>query len=129
MNTRFNELAQCLVISAGGKSDKESVLAEAVEHCKKQASTIRNLERQNRELISEANVLRSEKTELRRDKNDLREERDRLKAELDSMRGDHKVKKKQKLEPEMKREDTPNRSAAKRSAEGGGGRKTEPLTV
>lgn len=86
MNTRFNELAACLVISAGGKSDKESILAEAVEFVKKQTTKIDELSRQNRELQSEARDLRAEKSELRQDKNYLREERDRYKTKLDALK-------------------------------------------
>eukprot|EP00177_Eucheuma_denticulatum_P007374 GFKZ01013416.1.p1 GENE.GFKZ01013416.1~~GFKZ01013416.1.p1 ORF type:complete len:564 (+),score=79.33 GFKZ01013416.1:242-1693(+) len=85
MNTRFNELASCLVIAAGGKSDKESILAEAVEYVKKQAKTIEDLRAQNRELQSEASDLRAEKTELRQDKNYLREERDKYKKEVERL--------------------------------------------
>lgn len=92
MNTRFNELAACLVISAGGKSDKESILAEAVEHVKKQTAKIEELSRQNLELQSEARDLRAEKSELRQDKNYLREERDRYKEELDALKSQFGIK-------------------------------------
>lgn len=92
MNTRFNELAACLVISAGGKSDKESILAEAVEHVKKQKAKIEELSKQNGELLSEARDLRAEKSELRQDKNYLREERDQCKEELEALKSQLGIK-------------------------------------
>lgn len=103
MNTRFVELASCLTISAGGKSDKEGILAEAVDHVKKQANTILELEKQNRELQSEARDLRTEKIELRQDKNYIREERDRLKAELDALKAQLKREESKASEEEEER--------------------------
>lgn len=81
MNTRFQELARCLTISAGGKSDKESILAEAVEHIQRQAASIRELTTQNATLRSETKELRTEKNELRSDKNYMRTEVDNLRSE------------------------------------------------
>lgn len=98
MNTRFGQLAACLDISAGGKTDKESILAEAVEHVKKQAAKILTLEKQNRDLLAESKSLREEKNELRQDKNYIREERDKYKVELDSLRADRHARKRLKLD-------------------------------
>ena len=128
MNTRFSELAKCLVISAGGKSDKESILAEAVEHCKKQAATIRDLERQNQELMSAARELQAEKSDLRRDKNDLREEGDRLKEELEALKAELNGRKRQKVDHETKREDI-KRQPTKRNGESNGTRRAEAVIV
>lgn len=105
MNTRFNELAACLIISAGGKKDKESILADAVDHVKKQAAIIEDLEKQNKELLAEAKSLREEKTELRQDKNYMREERDRYKSELEALKADTKKRKRAKVENGLKSDD------------------------
>lgn len=108
MNTRFNELAACLVISAGGKSDKESILAEAVDHVKKQAGVIAELQKQNRELLSEARDLRLEKTELRHDKNYIREERDRLKGEVERLVEELGGRKRQRVDDSKRKEEELN---------------------
>lgn len=121
MNTRFNELASCLVIAAGGKSDKESILAEAVEYVKKQAKTIEELRVQNRELQSEASDLRAEKTELRQDKNYLREERDKYKKEVDRLQ----VELKRKRQKTDKTEDGGTVGMVIKSERKLGGRETE----
>lgn len=105
MNTRFSELAACLVISAGGKSDKESILAEAVDHVKKQAAMIAELEKQNKDLMTEAKSLREEKIELRQDKNYIREERDRYKTELEALNSEHKRRKRPKPDNGVKEDD------------------------
>ena len=90
-------------------------MAEAVEHVKKQASAIQELEKQNRELLNEARDLRAEKSELRQDKNYIREERDSLKAELEAARAElnsqrtstgSKGKKRQKMEKDARRDDS-----------------------
>lgn len=126
MNTRFSELAGCLTISAGGKSDKESILAEAVEHVKKQATMIQDLEKQNRELMSAAQDLRAEKIEIRQDKNYIREERDRLKAELELLRSEQQSnpprgRKRQKSEN--------NKKESKLTAKDKKGVKSEPAAA
>lgn len=128
MNTRFTELAACLTTSAGGKSDKESILLEAVQHVRKQDATILKLEKQNRELRSEVNDLRGEKNELRHEKNYTRGERDRLKAELDSLKSEMKGRKSQKAESESKREDMMIGST-KRNDNSANARKSELATV
>lgn len=98
MNTRFGELAACLEISAGGKTDKESILVEAVEQVKRQAARILTLDKQNKDLMAEAKNLREEKNELRQDKNYIRTERDNYKTELENLRAETQSRKRVKLE-------------------------------
>lgn len=106
MNTRFSELAACLVISAGGKTDKESILAEAVDHVKKQAAVIEDLEKQNKDLLAEAKSLREEKNELRQDKNYIRKERDTYKADVEALKSDNKRRKRSRSENGVKDDDS-----------------------
>mmetsp|Transcript_8646 Transcript_8646/g.25986 ORF Transcript_8646/g.25986 Transcript_8646/m.25986 type:complete len:339 (+) Transcript_8646:81-1097(+) len=89
MNTRFSELALMLPRINNGKSDKESILAEAVENTRRQNNYVLELNMQNQALKTEIEELRTEKNELRADKVYLRAELAAAREDIKNLKSDH----------------------------------------
>mmetsp|Transcript_5621 Transcript_5621/g.16732 ORF Transcript_5621/g.16732 Transcript_5621/m.16732 type:complete len:282 (+) Transcript_5621:67-912(+) len=89
MNSRFSELALILPRTTNGKTDKETILAEAVENARRQNNSILELNMQNQALKSEIEELRAEKSEIRADKQYVRNELESAREEMRNLRSDH----------------------------------------
>jgi len=91
INVRFNELAVLVMRNGNGKSDKESVLADAIEHVRQQSSIILELTNKNQALSEELETQRAEKIELRADKRYLHDELASIRSEHRRLQKDHLV--------------------------------------
>ena len=85
MKNKFGELQAIVIPAASGRTDKESILGEAVDYVRRQNKTIKDLKEQNESYKAEVADLRQEKAELRADKKQLRDEVDNLRKRLTQM--------------------------------------------
>jgi len=88
MNEKFEELAGVLSSTTRGKAVKETILAESIEHIRRQNSMIEDMKSQIKLIRNELDDARLEKQEFRLDQSYLRRERDALRDENKRLRMD-----------------------------------------